>query len=36
MLESFKNYLLEAERSQNTINAYLLAVRQYIAINTKE
>ena len=33
MLESFKNYLLEAERSENTINAYLLAVRQYIAVN---
>ncbi len=36
MLESFKNYLLEVERSQNTINAYLLAVRQYVVINTKE
>ena len=33
MLESFKNYLLEAERSENTINAYILAVRQYIVIN---
>lgn len=24
MLKNFKNYLLEAERSQNTINAYLI------------
>lgn len=36
MLESFKNYLLEAERLQNTINAYTLAVRQYIAINGED
>lgn len=29
----FKDYLVEAERSQNTINAYTLAVRQYITVN---
>lgn len=33
MLEKFKQYLLEAERSENTITAYTLAVRQYIAVN---
>lgn len=33
MLENFKQYLLEAERSENTITAYLLAIRQYIAVN---
>lgn len=36
MLKNFKNYLLEAERSENTITAYLLAIRQYVVINTKE
>lgn len=33
MIDNFKNYLLEAERSENTITAYLLAIRQYIAVN---
>ncbi|MGN1412357.1 MAG: tyrosine-type recombinase/integrase [Oscillospiraceae bacterium] len=33
MIDEFKNYLIEAERSPNTITAYLLAVRQYIATN---
>lgn len=31
MLEHFKDYLVEAERSQNTINAYALAVRHMFA-----
>lgn len=33
MLRNFENYLIECERSPNTITAYLLAVRQYIAVN---
>lgn len=36
MLEKFKQYLIEAERSQNTITAYTLAVKQYIQINGKD
>ena len=33
MIDEFKNYLIEAERSKNTIIAYTTAVRQYIATN---
>lgn len=36
MLEKFKQYLLEAERSENTITAYTLAVRQYILFNGED
>lgn len=36
MLEHFTDYLVEAERSQNTINAYTLAVRQYVQLNGED
>ena len=35
-IRGFRDYLVEAERSENTINAYTLAVRQYIAINGED
>lgn len=36
MLESFKNYLMEHERSENTIMVYLVAIEQYIKINNDD
>ncbi len=35
-IRGFRDYLIEAERSENTINAYTLAVRQYVQLNGED